>query len=270
MVTGLGSSDLSPARRATHRGFTLIELLVVIAIIAILAAILFPVFAQAREKARQAACLSNEKQIGLAVMQYAQDYDETLPLDGYFPWYSFKVNDVGVPKWMDEIYPYVKNTAVFTCPSFQGDDKQHEKYVYQPPTPTAVRATQFGTYALNDVYPAMKAVSAHGPSGHPLADINLPADTLFVTECGDWGVDRNGVMGWTNNPHLVATPYPPTLHATIGGADSVVTKLVHVGGVNNVFCDGHAKWLKGEQLIQTHNVGPSNTPICYLWTIEQD
>ncbi|MBM3458756.1 MAG: DUF1559 domain-containing protein [Armatimonadetes bacterium] len=91
-----------------RRGFTLIELLVVIAIIAILAAILFPVFAQAREKARQAACMSNVKQIGLGVMMYSQDYDEKLPILG--------VLAEGRGRWMWQVNPYVKNRQVFTCP----------------------------------------------------------------------------------------------------------------------------------------------------------
>ena len=96
-----------------RKAFTLIELLVVIAIIAILAAILFPVFAQAREKARQTTCASNEKQLGLAFIQYAQDYDDTLPVTG--------MNDpsyyiCGGAGWASLIYPYVKSTGVYTCP----------------------------------------------------------------------------------------------------------------------------------------------------------
>src|SRR5438876_5823194 len=111
-------APVMPCRRA----FTLIELLVVIAIIAILAAILFPVFAQAREKARKATCLSNQKQIGLAVHMYVQDYDGMFPSqqrDGVF------VNLPGGPivykntdqHYMDELYPYCKNARIFHCPS---------------------------------------------------------------------------------------------------------------------------------------------------------
>lgn len=91
-----------------RRGFTLIELLVVIAIIAILAAILFPVFAKAREKARQTSCLSNEKQLSLAILQYVQDYDETMPM--YAPG-NYAYN------WDTACMPYLKNTQVLNCPS---------------------------------------------------------------------------------------------------------------------------------------------------------
>ncbi len=94
-----------------HRGFTLIELLVVIAIIAILAAILFPVFAQAREKARTISCTSNMKQLGAAVMMYVQDYDEHFPFGNNWREYTDMCGSKG------EIYPYVKNNAVWTCPS---------------------------------------------------------------------------------------------------------------------------------------------------------
>src|ERR1035438_8078601 len=93
------------------RGFTLIELLVVIAIIAILAAILFPVFAKAREKARAASCLSNCKQLGLAMMQYVQDFDEAYPM--VYSNLSATVRYV----WGDVISPYCKNLQIFACPS---------------------------------------------------------------------------------------------------------------------------------------------------------
>src|SRR5580693_3758166 len=94
-------------------GFTLIELLVVIAVIAILAAILFPVFAQAREKARQTACLSNMRQMGLAVQMYTQDFDECLPL-------AASATDTGFLNWHHFVNPYVKNQQVWVCPSYNG------------------------------------------------------------------------------------------------------------------------------------------------------
>src|SRR5687767_10639650 len=98
-------------RQKRRPGFTLIELLVVIAIIALLAAILFPVFAQARDKARQSSCLSNTRQIGSALMMYGQDYDEGLPAWGEYRWH--------VP-----LKPYVKNLQVFVCPSASDCDPQ--------------------------------------------------------------------------------------------------------------------------------------------------
>ena len=105
--------------KSTRRGFTLIELLVVIAIIAILAAILFPVFAKAREKARQASCLSNVKQIGLGMLQYAQDYDERFPHTGWSPTEqpTWPNGQVGGNPWHVRIYPYINNVQVFNCPS---------------------------------------------------------------------------------------------------------------------------------------------------------
>ena len=93
-----------------RKGFTLIELLVVIAIIAILAAILFPVFAKVREKARQTTCASNEKQLSLAVLQYVQDYDEKFPA-------CFDQGRTPNINWGQEVYPYVKSLGAFACPS---------------------------------------------------------------------------------------------------------------------------------------------------------
>jgi prepilin-type N-terminal cleavage/methylation domain-containing protein/prepilin-type processing-associated H-X9-DG protein len=97
--------------RNRKTAFTLIEMLVVIAVIAILAAILFPVFAQAREKARQASCLSNVKNLASAILMYAQDYDERLPLGSYTLPTGSKL------RWAGQIQPYAKNLQIFTCPS---------------------------------------------------------------------------------------------------------------------------------------------------------
>jgi prepilin-type N-terminal cleavage/methylation domain-containing protein/prepilin-type processing-associated H-X9-DG protein len=108
------------SKNFTKRGFTLIELLVVIAIIAILAAILFPVFAQAREKARAITCVSNMKQLGLACAMYVQDYDETWPLGmNYTVWYN--------QAWPNQLVPYIKDLNVFVCP----DDSNPETGVQQ-------------------------------------------------------------------------------------------------------------------------------------------
>src|SRR5262249_11511404 len=106
------SLQCCPSRR--QRAFTLIELLVVIAIIAILAAILFPVFAKARENARRTSCTSNLKQMGLGILQYTQDYDETFPLSVTASTSTTSNPPVG---WADAIQPYVKNTQIYQCPS---------------------------------------------------------------------------------------------------------------------------------------------------------
>src|SRR5579862_8158795 len=129
----MGSQQRTPRNNTV--GFTLIELLVVIAIIALLAAILFPVFAKARENARRSSCQSNLKQLALSIHQYIQDYDEMYPLPRYEVsggWMAATdVNNLPTPlaygnnyntpgwftTWVDEVYPYVKNGQIFRCPS---------------------------------------------------------------------------------------------------------------------------------------------------------
>src|ERR1051325_2644995 len=129
-----------------RQGFTLIELLVVIAIIALLAAILFPVFSRARENARKSSCLNNCKQIGIGIAQYTQDYDEILPRQ----WNCANGNSVGGgacpnTRWMDTVYPYVKSTQVFTCPSHT----TNQAYV---PGASRTSNAQVGSYGWNVAY----------------------------------------------------------------------------------------------------------------------
>ncbi len=130
-------------KRGAHSAFTLIELLVVIAIIAILAAILFPVFSQAREKARQTSCLSNLKQMGLAFAQYNQDYDEQNPngVNWYYP---------GGNGWAGQVYSYIKSKQVFICPSDTVANGEHSSYAYNSnntaPTGATVNSYSIAKY----------------------------------------------------------------------------------------------------------------------------
>ncbi len=144
-----------------QRAFTLIELLVVIAIIAILAAILFPVFAKAREKARQNSCLSNTKQLMIAVLQYTQDYDERIPLDAHGP-YASGTNYPPDPGtyWDSLIEPYAKNRQIYVCPSWAGTNTRTYRYNY-----------------------------SRGRVSQALAQITDPAATVLLIDCraGSWG-----------------------------------------------------------------------------------
>jgi prepilin-type N-terminal cleavage/methylation domain-containing protein/prepilin-type processing-associated H-X9-DG protein len=165
----------------TRRAFTLIELLVVIAIIAILAAILFPVFAQAREKARQTSCLSNQKQLGLGVMMYAQDYDETYPMTA-----NYAEPTVTRTLWSDQVAPYLKNRDIFKCPS-----------AVSPGYPNGWAARGYSSVGMN-------AQLAFAPTGSPdalegfpsvlgMAAVDEPASFGIITETPNAPV--GGAMG---------------------------------------------------------------------------
>jgi prepilin-type N-terminal cleavage/methylation domain-containing protein/prepilin-type processing-associated H-X9-DG protein len=204
-----------------RRGFTLIELLVVIAIIAILAAILFPVFAKAREKARQASCMSNLKQLALGMLMYVNDYDDRF-FTGSSRWLggTYGVNPVvpGVPdmnwhatygyqdSWVNMIYPYVKNAQIYRCPSrstavCMGVDYGVPHYGFNAPN---TRITIF----YNN-YPG-------------LGTFTRPAETMLVTEKS------------SGNPAYVLDPA------------YYVCDARHNEGGNVAFVDGHVKWLKFE------------------------
>lgn len=212
-----------------RRGFTLIELLVVIAIVAILASILFPVFARAREKARQTACLSNLKQLGIAAMEYAQDYDECL-----LPCCTGTSNNTGLT-YRQILQPYLKNAQVLCCPS-------------DPLGSVALNAkgTQPHSYGLNretnlHFYQTVGAVGS-------LGDVVNPAETILFCDLGrpDTATRALPIDQWVS----ISTPgdsygyaYMKPNTAGVWPADGWFVWPRHNGGTNCMFHDGHAKWL---------------------------
>ncbi len=198
-----------------RKGFTLIELLVVIAIIAILAAILFPVFSRAREKSRQTACLSNLKQLTLAVTMYASDYDDTMPWQqAGTAWGT--LGELGMYPWLQVIEPYTKNRQIYKCPSGPGSTLTHYSFNwYAMSIPSGYTAS--GAYTID---------SAQDPSS---------AVMLF---------DAGGTLtGWEDED---AADADPTNESQIqGGGDSLISLTFpgrHNGGNNVSFMDGHAKF----------------------------
>ena len=202
-------------------GFTLIELLVVIAIIAILAAILFPVFAQAREKARQTSCLSNNKQIGLATMMYIQDYDETFPME---PWFNNNAGD-GVPvvgsgvagespfNYKDELTPYIKSQQIWICP-------------------TNIANGSLKTAPPNLGYHMNGNVITR--TGQALAGIAATSNLFIMRESG-----RGFVY---NRAYLRPIPtYCDDVVAYEKGSPTT-NYMPHSKGYNLAFADGHGKW----------------------------
>jgi len=230
--------------RRSPTGFTLIELLVVIAIIAILAAILFPVFAQAREKARQASCISNLKQLGLGITMYAQDYDECLPYG-----YNYAADGKTWWWWQDSIRPYVKSEAVYTCPS--ASPHMMERNGRPPGTPSPLVRDYIANAAkigdVNGNWPPTRTDNSvvrvgpftnnggTGTATQSLANVQDPAGTIALFD-GQREIEIyaiNQADCWT------PTPDPP--------ADAqyrwpgVVSKR-HSDGFVAAYLDGHAKW----------------------------
>ena len=235
-----------------HRGFTLIELLVVIAIIAILAAILFPVFAQARDKARGSQCLSNVRQIGMAMMQYAQDYDEVLPRTWYSPDGNNGWQDsnpaIGQYKWMDAVYPYVKNDGVFTCPS---DTSARRDYV--PFQKLTGKSKAYGSYAISAAYyrpgDDVDPPNSNYSYSITMPQIVVPADTVWIAEA-NWYE-----FYWATraeHPAVVQTTTPrwlPSRTSTLG--DGIFER--HQRKLNVIFCDGHVKAADLDYLTEQRN-----------------
>ena len=161
-----------------RKGFTLIELLVVIAIIAILAAILFPVFAKAREKARQSSCLSNLKQLGTAGMMYMQDYDETSWLTSANHMSNCASHDTPDAIWYRALQPYVKNEQIFLCPSDQGQSAEWgSTWDERPGTTSGVYPSSIGREF------ALSYGTNHNMGGASMAAVDYPAETGMIFEC---------------------------------------------------------------------------------------
>jgi prepilin-type N-terminal cleavage/methylation domain-containing protein len=245
--------------RNRRPGFTLIELLVVIAIIAILAAILFPVFAQAREKARQSTCISNNKQLILATLQYVQDYDETFPF-GYGHWLdgTWNTQGSGVPfvgdtppnwrtsnaayvsqiggYWSNAVQPYTKNYGVVVCPS------------------ATTAADLGGVQKAGAPGPINQTLTYNGLlQAYTLAGEPTPATVPMITE----SLGKGYLKGFqAPNPFLLCAPtaatcsYVPSANGcsasnpgtTSGWFGFIDTAAVHGRGQTFAYCDGHAKF----------------------------
>lgn len=203
------------AKRRSRRGFTLIELLVVIAIVCVLAAILFPVFARARENGRRASCQSNLKQIGVATMQYLQDNDERYMLHAHVEG-GVQVSD----SWFVPLQAYIKSEQVFKCPSNPGNERNvfpdNDNSPIDPDTDYiqnglfvhAIHAAKIETPALQ-IFAAERQVNYNVEDYHP------------------WPEPGNSCQPEWSNAH----------------------KTVHLDGSNYLFADGHVKWYRWERTL---------------------
>lgn len=225
------TSNRPMKNQSTRRGFTLIELLVVIAIIAILAAILFPAFAKARESARRASCSSNLKQIGLAILQYKQEYDEKYPSFG-------PPVTVG---WADAVQPFLKSTQLFQCPS-------EPTGANSDPNATNFLGGGTGPGAYSDYFynGGLNFYNGSFNEGRTDAEVTHPSTTIMGGDNGFWnagniipyyagpgnsGFDCAGILGDSGTGNCGA----PALNRTAARR--------HLETANYLFCDGHVKSL---------------------------
>jgi prepilin-type N-terminal cleavage/methylation domain-containing protein/prepilin-type processing-associated H-X9-DG protein len=241
-----------PSSSREKLAFTLIELLVVVAIISIIAAILFPVFGRARENARRSTCQSNLKQIGFGILQYAQDYDETMVRNFY------EANIQTTPHWQDVTFPYVKSTQLYTCPS---DLLKINGLLILAPNRLAA-AREMGSYAISNAYGDTTALEAEPPQGKALSQLVEPSTTLLVSDVLD--TESNADLFWLDAaaPSINDAVSPRFIDATAG--DTVER---HLGTTNVLYCDGHVKSVRLEALVKMNSATP---PVMSAFTIEAD